>query len=50
LNVHDVNDVRQTEMHAAEPLVTEVSCFEVKIAIENLKDINYQVPIKFRQK
>jgi hypothetical protein len=29
LNVHGVNDVRQTEMHTAEPLVSESSCYEV---------------------
>jgi hypothetical protein len=28
-NVHGVNDVRQTTMHAAEPLVPEPSAFEV---------------------
>jgi len=31
LSVHDVNDVRQTEMHTAEPLVSESSFFEVEI-------------------
>ena len=35
LNVHGVNDVRQTEMHAAEPLVPEPSNFEVEVAIKN---------------
>jgi hypothetical protein len=29
--------VRQTEMHTAEPLVAELSCFEVEIAFEKLK-------------
>jgi len=29
LNVHEVNDVRQTEIHTAEPLVPEPSFFEV---------------------
>jgi len=37
LNVHGVNDVRQTEIHTAEPLVSELSVFEVKLAIEELK-------------
>jgi hypothetical protein len=32
-----VNDVRQTEMHKAEPLVPECSALEVEMAIENLK-------------
>jgi hypothetical protein len=29
LNVHGVNDVRQTEIHTAEPLVPEPSAFDV---------------------
>jgi hypothetical protein len=37
LNVHGVNNVRQTEIHAAEPLVPELSSPEVEIAIEKLK-------------
>jgi len=37
LNVHGVNDVRQTEIHTAEPLVPEPSAFEVEMAIEKLK-------------
>jgi hypothetical protein len=37
LNVHGVNDVRQTELHTAEPLVAEPSAFEVEMAIEKLK-------------
>jgi len=37
LNVHDVNDVRQTEMCTAEPLVHEPNSFKVEIAIEKLK-------------
>jgi hypothetical protein len=37
LNVHGVNNVRQTEIHTAEPLVPEPSFFEVEIAIEKLK-------------
>jgi hypothetical protein len=37
LNVHRVNDVRQTEVHTAEPLVHEPSAFEVEMAIEKLK-------------
>jgi len=35
--VHGVNDVRQTEIHTAEPLVPELSAFEVDLAIEKLK-------------
>jgi hypothetical protein len=37
LNVHGVSDVRQKEMHTAEPLVPEPSVFEVEMAIEKLK-------------
>jgi hypothetical protein len=37
LNVHEVSDVRQVEIHAAEPLVPEPSAVEVELAIEKLK-------------
>jgi hypothetical protein len=37
LNIHGVNDVRQTEMHTTEPLVTEPSSFEVEIVIKKLE-------------
>jgi hypothetical protein len=37
LNVHEVNDVRQTEIHTAKPLVPEPSASKVELAIENLK-------------
>jgi hypothetical protein len=37
LNVHGVNDARQTEIHSAEPLVPEPSDSEVEMAIEKLK-------------
>jgi hypothetical protein len=37
LNIHGVNDVRQTEVHTAEPLVTEPSAFKVEMAIQKLK-------------
>jgi len=33
LNVHGVNNVRQTEIHTAEPLVPEPSAFEVELAV-----------------
>jgi hypothetical protein len=36
LNVRRVSDVRQIEMHAAEPLVPDPSPFEVEIAIAKL--------------
>jgi hypothetical protein len=34
LNVHMISDVRQTEIHTAEPQVSEPSAFEVEMAIE----------------
>ena len=37
MNVHGVNDVRQTKIHTAEPLVPEPSAYEVERAIEMLK-------------
>jgi hypothetical protein len=37
LNVHRVSDVRQIEMHTAEPLAPDPSPFVNKIAIANLK-------------
>ena len=37
LNVHGVNDVRQREIHTAEPLVPEPRASEVELAIEKLK-------------
>jgi len=37
LNVHEVNNVRQREIHTAEPLVPDPSAPEVELAIEKLK-------------
>jgi hypothetical protein len=37
LNVHDVSDVRQIEVHTAEPLVPGPRRFKVEIAIAKLK-------------
>ena len=37
LNVNGVNDVRQTEIHTAEPLIPQPSASEVELAIEKLK-------------
>jgi hypothetical protein len=37
LNEHGINDVRQSEIHTAEPLVPEPSSFEVETAIGKLK-------------
>jgi hypothetical protein len=48
VNVHGVHDVRQMDIHMAEPLVPEPSLVEVEIAIEKLKGINSQVLIRFQ--
>ena len=37
MNVHGVNDFRQTEIHTAEPLVPEPSALEIEMASEKLK-------------
>jgi hypothetical protein len=37
LNLHGVNDVRQTDIHTAGPLVLEPNAFEVEMSIEKLK-------------
>ena len=37
MNVHGVNDVRQTEIHKAGALVPKPSASEVELAIERLK-------------
>jgi hypothetical protein len=37
LNVRNVSDVRQIEVHTPEPLVPGLSCLEVEIAIAKFK-------------
>ena len=37
IKLHGANDVRQTEIHTAEPLVPEPSAFGVELAIEKIK-------------
>jgi len=37
LNVHGSSDVKQTEIHKAEPLVHELSAFEIEMSTEKLK-------------
>jgi hypothetical protein len=46
LNVHNVSDVRQTEVHTAEPLVPGPSRLEVEVAIAKLK--KYKSPASDR--
>jgi hypothetical protein len=48
LNVHGVHDIRQMDIHTAEPLVPEPSLVEVKIAIGKSKFINPRVMIRFQ--
>ena len=49
LNVHGVNDVRQTEIPTAEPLVPQPSAFDAEMTNEKLKRQNHQVLIKSQQ-
>jgi hypothetical protein len=53
LDVYRASDVRQIEIHTAEPLVSEPSPFEVKIAITKLKNYkspgSYQIPAELIQ-
>jgi hypothetical protein len=53
LNVHGAKDVKQTEIHTAEPLVPEPSSFQVEIAIVKLKrdksPVIGQIPIEVVQ-
>ena len=37
IELHGVNDVGQTDIHTAEPLVREPSAFDVELAIDKLK-------------
>ena len=46
LNIHGVNDVRQTEIHTTEPLVPEPCSLKVELVIPKL---NHQVLIKSQQ-
>jgi hypothetical protein len=41
LKVHNVSDVRQTEVRTAEPLVTGPNCLEVEIAIPKVKKYKF---------
>jgi hypothetical protein len=48
LNVHRINEVRQTEIRTADPLVPECRAFEVEMVIEKAKKhANHHVLIKF---
>jgi hypothetical protein len=49
LNVHNVSDVRQIEVHMAEPLVPGPSRHEVKIGIAKLKKYSGRTDSSRRQ-
>jgi len=49
LNVHGVNDVRQAEIHTAEPLVPKPNAFELELAMEKLKSHKSLIVIKSQQ-
>jgi hypothetical protein len=48
-NVHIVRDIRQIEIHTAEPLVPGPSCLEVEIAMGKLRNYKSPVVMKFRK-
>jgi hypothetical protein len=50
LNVHNVSDVRQIEVHMAEPHYYLISAvLRLKLLLQSWKSINHQVEIKFWQ-
>jgi hypothetical protein len=49
LNVDNVSDVRQIDVHLAEPLVPDPRCLEVEIAITKLKKYKLPVVVKYWQ-
>jgi hypothetical protein len=38
--MHDVNDVRQIEMHTAEPLVSQPLPFDVEVGVDKFRGHN----------
>jgi hypothetical protein len=49
LNGHGVNDLTQTEIPTAEPLLSEPIAFDVEMLIEKLKDTHHQALFKSQQ-
>jgi hypothetical protein len=49
LNVHGVNDVRQTEKYTVEPFTLNLLLSRLRSLLNSWTDINHQVLIKFRQ-
>jgi hypothetical protein len=50
LHIRDLNGVRQTDIHTAEPLVPKPKAFEVQNANKKSTTINHQVLINYQQK
>jgi hypothetical protein len=48
LSVHGSSDIRQTEIHAAVPLIPEPSRLEVEDALEKVKRYKLTVLVKFQ--
>jgi hypothetical protein len=48
-SVHGVSDLRQTETHTTQPIVPDLSVFEVEMAIEKVKNSHHQEFIKSQQ-
>jgi hypothetical protein len=48
LIVQETNSIRQSEIHAAEPLIPEPSSFEVEVAVEKLERYKLTVLIRFQ--
>jgi hypothetical protein len=49
LNVHSVSDIRQVEVHTAEPWEPGFRRLQAEISIAKLESINRPVVIKFQQ-
>jgi hypothetical protein len=47
--LHGVNDVCQTATHAAGPLLPQPSAVEADMTVQNLKETNHRLLIKFQQ-
>jgi hypothetical protein len=50
VNVHGVHDIKNMDIHKAEPLMPEPSLVEVEIDIGKLKSFNYAVTGNIRTK
>lgn len=48
LNVHRVNDVRQMEVHTAEPLLPELVILWLKLLLKFRRGVNRRIVMRFR--